>query len=137
MDKKLGKRILLTKHPLDGHPRGFNVLAVGLRDAGFEVILGDSLLSKEIVQTAIQEDVNLIGYRIMTLAPIILFQQLFEEIKRVDGFNIPIVVGGFISEEDVQKLKDMGVIEVFHPGSSLASITEFLANYDQNEITRR
>ena len=127
-------KLLLTKHPLDGHESGYNILARGLREHGIEVILGGSQLADEIVETAIQEDVDFIGYRIMAGDPIYLVQELSEKLKK-KGADIPVIVGGIIRIKDIPKLKAMGVIEVFIPGSLLSDIANFIKKYTRVKVS--
>ena len=128
MGKKI--RMLLTKHPLDGHEAGYNILATGLREHGIEVILGGAQLPEEIAETAIEEDVDFIGYRNMAGDPIYLVDALFQKLRE-KGADIPVIMGGIIRSREVSQLKDMGVIEVFGPGSSIDSIADFVKNYDR------
>jgi methylmalonyl-CoA mutase C-terminal domain/subunit len=121
-------RLLLTKHPLDGHESGYNILVRGLREHGIEVIIGGSQMTNEIVDTAIQEDVDFIGYRIMAGDPLFLVQDLFDRLKQ-KGADIPVIVGGIIRVKDIPKLKAMGVAEVYIPGSLLSEIANFMKNY--------
>ena len=128
MDKKI--RVLLTKHPLDGHEAGYNILATGLREHGIEVILGGAQLPEEIAETAIEEDVDFIGYRNMAGDPIYLVDALFQKLRE-KGADIPVIMGGIVRSREVSRLKEMGVIEVFGPGSSIDSIADFVKNYDR------
>ena len=132
MDKKV--RMLLTKHPYDGHERGYNVVATGLRERGIEVILGGHQLAGEIAETAIQEDVDFIGYRITSGEPTILVEILFQKLKE-KGADIPVIVGGIVPTKDIPRLKEMGVIEVFRPGNSMDSIAAFMKNYHRASKT--
>jgi len=122
--------MLLTKHPLDGHEAGYNILATGLREHGIEVILGGAQLPEEIAETAIEEDVDFIGYRNMAGDPIYLVDALFQKLRE-KGADIPVIMGGIIRSREVSQLKGMGVIEVFGPGSSIDSIADFVKNYDR------
>lgn len=126
MEKKI--RMLLTRHPYDGHERGYNVVATGLRERGIEIILGGTQLVGEIVETAIQEDVDFIGYRITSGEPAILVALLFQKLKE-KGVDIPVIVGGVVPSEDIPRVKEMGVVEVFGPGRSMDSIANFIKNY--------
>ena len=126
MEKKI--RMLLTRHPYDGHERGYNVVATGLRERGIEVILGGTQLAGEIAETAIQEDVDFIGYRITSGEPTILVEILLQKLKEKSA-DIPVIVGGIVTSKDIPRLKSMGVIEIFGPGSSLDSIANFMKNY--------
>ena len=121
MHKEKKIRVLLVRHPRDGHDRGFSVVATGLRDAGFEVILVVGL-ADEIAKVAIEENVNLIGYRLMAGEPEILIPALFHKLKE-NRCDIPVIVGGVMA---TQQLKELGVVEVFGPGSSLDLITDFI-----------
>ena len=118
-------RMLLTRHPLDGHEAGYNVLVMGLREHGIEVILGGAQLPEEIADTAIQEDVDFIGFRTMAGDPIYLVETIFQKL-RDKGVDIPIIVGGIIRSREIPQLKQMGVVEVFGPGSSIDSIADLM-----------
>ena len=106
------------------HQRGYWVLATAFRDAGLEVLLGGIQTPEEIVQTAIQEDVDIIGYRIMDAAPKVLIPIMFDQMKAEGILNIPVVVGGIIPQAEEKMIKEIGVKEVFHPFSPLETITE-------------
>jgi len=123
MERKI--RILLTRHTLDGHEAGYNILATGLREHGIEVILGGAQLPEEIADTAIQEDVDFIGFRTMAGDPIYLVETIFQKL-RDKGVDIPIIVGGIIRSREIPQLKQMGVVEVFGPGSSIDSIADLM-----------
>jgi methylmalonyl-CoA mutase C-terminal domain/subunit len=106
------------------HQRGYWVLAAAFRDAGLEVLLGGIQTPEEIVQTAIQEDVDIIGYRIMDAAPKVLIPILYEQMKAEDILDIPVVVGGIIPKAEEKIIKEIGVQAVFHPFSPLETIVE-------------
>ena len=116
-------RILLSRDDWY-HQRGYWVLATAFRDAGFEVLLGGIQTPEEIVQTAIQEDADIIGYRIMDAAPKVLIPILFDQMKAEDILNIPVVVGGIIPQTEEKIIKELGVKAVFHPFSPLETITD-------------
>jgi methylmalonyl-CoA mutase C-terminal domain/subunit len=101
------------------HQRGYWVIASAFRDEGIEVILGGIQTPEEIVQTAIQEDVDIIGYRIMDAAPKILIPILFNTMKKAGIQDTPVVVGGIIPEKEETLIKNLGIKEVFHPYSPL------------------
>ncbi len=126
MEKKI--RMLLTRHPMDGHEAGYNILATGLRERGIEVILGGAQLPEEAAETAIQEDVDFIGFRNMAGDPIYLVETLLQKLKE-KGADIPIIAGGIIRPREVTKLKEMGVIEVFGPGTSIDSIASLMKGH--------
>lgn len=134
MERKI--RILLTRHPLDGHEAGYNILARGLREEGFEVILGGAQMPEEAAETAVQEDVDFIGLRNMAGDPVYLVEILMQKLRE-RGTEIPIVVGGIIRPREVGKLKEMGVIATYGPGSSIPSIANFLRDYYKNNLKKR
>lgn len=120
-------RVLVAKPGLDGHERGAWVVAYGLRDAGFEVVYtGLRQTPMEIATAAIQEDVNVVGLSILSGAHLSLSSAVIEELKAHDGEDIIVIVGGVVSDDDIPKLKEMGVSEVFTSGSSIQSIAEFI-----------
>ncbi len=122
MGKKI--RVLIAKPGLDGHDRGAKVVARALRDAGFEVIYTGLRQSVEqIVKTAIQEDVDIIGLSILSGAHMRICEKLLSLMKK-ENLNVPVFVGGIIPPDDTQKLKDMGITEVFGPGTPLSTIID-------------
>ena len=122
-------RILVAKPGLDGHDRGAKVIAYSLRDAGFEVIfMGIRQTADRIVNTAIQEDVDFIGYRIMAGDPIYLIEELNKRLKQKNS-DIPVIIGGIIRAKDFSKIKAMGVAQIFIPGSLLSEIANFMKTY--------
>ena len=116
-------RILLSRDDWY-HQRGYWVLATAFRDAGLEVLLGGIQTPEEIVQTAIQEDVDIIGYRIMDAAPKVLIPILFDQMKAEGVLNIPVVVGGIIPQAEEKIIKEIGVKAVFHPFTPLETIVD-------------
>ena len=122
-------RILIAKPGLDGHDRGAKVVAHALRDAGFEVIYtGLKRTVAEIVQEAIQEDVDVIGLSILSGAHLTLCRQLMDCLK-AEKAPIPVVVGGIIPQREVPALRELGVSEVFPMGTPLPAIVERLKEY--------
>ncbi len=118
------KRILIAKVGLDGHDRGAKVVARALKNAGFEVIYtGIRQSPEQVVETAIQEDVMLIGLSCLSGAHIPLFRRVME-LLREKNVDIPVFCGGTIPPDDIPLLKKMGIREVFGPGSSLKDIVE-------------
>ena len=111
------------------HQRGYWVLATAFRDAGLEVLLGGIQTPEEIVQTAIQEDVDIIGYRIMDAAPKVLIPILFDQMKAEGILNIPVVVGGIIPQVEEKIIKEIGVKAVFHPFSPLETIVDRIKEF--------
>ena len=116
-------RFLLSRDDI-GHQRGYWVVASALREAGIEVIVGGMQLPKEIAETALQEDVDIIGYRIMQGAPAVLSGILLEKMKEKGIEDIPVVVGGIISKKEDAELRAMGAKDVFHPLTPLDKIVE-------------
>jgi len=121
MDRKI--RVLVTKIGLDGHDRGAKVIAYGLRDAGYEVIfLGVRHTPEQVVNTAIQEDVDVVGLSILSGAHLHLTQRVLNLLKEKGGEDVKVLVGGVIPEKDKAKLKEMGVTEVFTSGADIKDI---------------
>ena len=115
-------RILIAKVGLDGHDRGAKIVARALKNAGFEVIYtGIRQSPEQVVETAIQEDVNLIGLSSLSGAHIVLFDRIMKLLKE-KKLNIPVLCGGIITPQDIPTLKKMGIKEVFGPGSSIKDI---------------
>ena len=116
-------RVLVGKPGLDGHDRGAKVVARALRDAGFEVIYtGLHQTPAMIAAAAVQEDVDCVGVSILSGAHNHLIPAILAELAERDGTDIPVFVGGIIPEEDIVTLKELGVLEVFTPGTSLDDI---------------
>ncbi len=120
-------RILIAKPGLDGHDRGAKVVARALRDAGFEVIYsGLRQTPEQIVNAAIQEDVNAIGLSILSGAHMPLFDRVLGLLRNQGADDILLFGGGIIPEADISELKRMGVAEIFLPGSDTRDIVKFL-----------
>ncbi len=118
-------KVLVAKLGIDGHDRGAKVIARALKDAGFEVVYtGIRQTPEQVVMSAIQEDVDVIGISILSGAHIHHVKKLMEKLKEIGADDIPVVVGGTIPLVDIEPLKKMGVKEVFLPGSSLKTIIE-------------
>ena len=112
-------RILVSKPGLDGHDRGAKVVAQALRDAGMEVIYtGLHQTIDQIINTAIQEDVDIIGLSIMSGAHLPICEKLTNEMKRKDIDDIMVVVGGVIPKRDIPVLQEMGINGIFPGGTS-------------------
>ena len=125
MERKI--RVLVAKPGLDGHDRGAKVVARALRDAGMEVIYtGLHQTQDMIVQTAIQEDVDVIGLSLLSGAHMTLFIDIAEHLKKNDMGDVLVVGGGIIPEEDVPKLHDAGIKGIFGPGTPLEEIIGFI-----------
>jgi len=125
MEKKI--RVLVAKPGLDGHDRGAKIVARALRDAGMEVIYtGLHQTAEQIVNTAIQEDVDVIGLSLLSGAHMTLFLDVATMLRQKQIDDVLIVGGGIIPEEDVPRLKKAGIAEVFGPGTPVETIVTFV-----------
>ena len=126
-------RIVVGKPGLDGHDRGAKIVARALRDAGHEVIYtGLHQTPEQIVETAIQEDADLIGLSVLSGAHMTLFKRLVELLEERDASDIVIFGGGIIPEEDIPLLEEIGVAKVFTPGATTTDITGWVAEQFAN-----
>jgi methylmalonyl-CoA mutase C-terminal domain/subunit len=126
-EKKI--RVLVAKPGLDGHDRGAKVIARTLRDAGMEVIYtGLRQTPEQIVNAALQEDVDAIGLSILSGAHMHLFPRIMDLKREKKLDDVMVFAGGIIPDHDIPKLKDMGFAEIFPPGSSLEEIVTFVRN---------
>ena len=122
MDSEKRIRVLIAKPGLDGHDRGAKVVALALRDAGMEVIYsGLHRTVEEIVEAAIQEDVDVIGLSILSGAHLPLSEKILAQL-RAAGADIPVVVGGNIPVRDHDALRALGVAGVFPTSSDFDEI---------------
>jgi len=120
-------RVLVAKVGLDGHDRGAKVVARTLRDAGMEVIYtGLHQTPEQIVETAIQEDVDVIGLSLLSGAHMTLFTDVAKLLKEKGLGDVLLIGGGIIPEEDKEMLKRAGIAEIFGPGTSTDEIVEFI-----------
>jgi methylmalonyl-CoA mutase C-terminal domain/subunit len=127
-DKKI--RVLMSKPGIDGHWRGGIVVSRAIRDAGMELIFGGFQNVQQIVEAAIQEDVDVIGLSIHSGAHFAYTQQLLELLKERGVLdNITILLGGVIPAKDFEKLKEMGVANVYGPGSMVSDIVNFIKTH--------
>ncbi|MFL6105533.1 MAG: cobalamin B12-binding domain-containing protein [Marmoricola sp.] len=121
-------RIVVAKPGLDGHDRGAKVVARALRDAGHEVIYtGLHQTPEQIVETAIQEDADLIGLSVLSGAHMTLFKRLIELLDERDSSDIVVFGGGIVPDEDLPALQELGVAKVFTPGATTTEITDWVA----------
>ena len=124
MERKL--RVLLAKPGLDGHDRGIKVIARGFRDAGFEVVYtGLHQTPEQIANAAIQEDVDLVGLSCLSGAHLYLFSEVVRLLRERGASDITVIGGGIIPQEDIPKLKEAGIKEVFLPGSPIHEIVKW------------
>ena len=120
-------RVLIAKPGLDGHDRGAKVVAQGLRDAGMEVIyLGLRLTPEQIAETAIQEDVDVVGIDCLSGAHMVLFPKTVKLIREKGGKDMLVIGGGIIPKKDIPKLKEAGIAQTFGPGTPLEEIVKFI-----------
>ena len=120
-------RVLVAKPGLDGHDRGAKVIARALRDAGMEVIYTGIRQSPQmIVQAAAQEDVDVLGLSILSGAHLEILPEVMSLLRDQGMDDVVVVVGGIIPAVDRQPLKDLGIVEVFGPGTSTGEIVDFI-----------
>ena len=123
-------RIVVAKPGLDGHDRGAKIVARALRDAGHEVIYtGLHQTPEQIVETAIQEDADLIGLSVLSGAHMTLFRKLIALLAEREASDIVVFGGGIIPEEDIPVLQEVGVAKVFTPGATTGEITGWVAEH--------
>jgi len=123
-------RVIVAKSGLDGHDRGAKVVASALRDAGMEVIYtGLRQTAEMIVEAAIQEDVHAIGISVLSGAHNTIFGKVLKLMKEKGMDDVLLFGGGIIPDEDIEKLKEMGVGEIFTPGASTQEIVKFLNDW--------
>jgi methylmalonyl-CoA mutase C-terminal domain/subunit len=128
MDNKI--RVLVAKAGLDGHDRGAKVIAAALRDAGMEVIYTGLRQTPEmIVEAAIQEDVDVIGISILSGAHMTILPRIKNLMNDKGLDDVLLTGGGIIPEEDIKKLKDLGVGQLFTPGASTKNIAEYIKSW--------
>jgi len=126
-------RIVVAKPGLDGHDRGAKVIARALRDAGHEVIYtGLHQTPEQIVETAIQEDADVIGLSVLSGAHMTLFKKLIALLDERDARDIVVIGGGIIPEADIPLLKELGVAEVFTPGATTTEIVSWVRDHVQD-----
>jgi methylmalonyl-CoA mutase C-terminal domain/subunit len=120
-------KILIAKPGLDGHDRGALVVARALRDAGMEVVYtGLRQTPEQIVEAALQEDVHAIGISILSGAHNYLLDRVMELLREKGMEDVLVFVGGIIPDQDIARLRKLGIAEVFQPGSLLEDIVQFL-----------
>jgi len=127
MDDKKRIRVLAAKPGLDGHDRGIKVIANALMAAGMEVIYTGLRQSPEqIVETAIQEDVDVIALSILSGAHDFLFPRIMELVKEKGVHDVLVIGGGIIPDEDIPSLKEIGIAEIFGPGTYTDDIIKYI-----------
>jgi methylmalonyl-CoA mutase, C-terminal domain len=120
-------RVLIAKPGLDGHDRGAKVLARGLRDEGFEVVYTGLRQTPDMVAAAaLQEDVDVVGLSILSGAHMTLLPRICELLRQQGQTDVLVTAGGIIPDDDVPALRKAGVAAVFGPGTTIATVADFL-----------
>ncbi|MDQ8006499.1 MAG: cobalamin B12-binding domain-containing protein [Pedobacter sp.] len=132
MNKTLNRpiRVLVAKVGLDGHDRGAKVIATSLRDAGMEVIYTGLRQTPEmVVNTALQEDVDAIGISILSGAHMTVFPKVIEIMKQKGLTDVLVTGGGIIPDADMKKLQEIGIGQLFPPGTTMKDIVNYIENW--------
>jgi methylmalonyl-CoA mutase C-terminal domain/subunit len=128
MEKKI--RVLVAKPGLDGHDRGAKVVAAALRDAGMEVIYtGLRQTPQMIVESSLQEDVDVVALSILSGAHMTLFSKILNLMKEKGLDDVLLTGGGIIPEEDIKKLEKLGVGKLFGPGTNTQDIIQYITSW--------
>ena len=123
-------RVVIAKPGLDGHDRGAKIIARALRDAGMEVVYtGLHQTPEQVVETALQEDARAIGLSILSGAHMTLFARVMELLNERDATDIIVFGGGIIPDADIAPLKELGVAEVFTPGTTTTAIVDWVRSH--------
>ena len=122
-------RVLIAKPGLDGHDRGAKIVARALRDGGIEVVYsGLHQTPEQIVEAALQEDVQAVGLSVLSGAHMTLFPRVVDLLKERDAADIVVFGGGIVPKADITALREMGVAEVFTPGARTTEIVDWVKN---------
>ena len=128
-------RVLVAKPGLDGHDRGAKIIARAFRDAGFEVIYtGLRQTPEQIVNAALQEDVDVVGLSVLSGAHMTLCPRIMELMKKESLDEVLVVIGGIIPDQDIAKLKALGISEVFQPGASTEDIIAYIRKNARKKV---
>ncbi len=120
-------RVVVAKPGLDGHDRGAKIIARALRDAGMEVIYtGLHQTPEQIVETALQEDADLIGLSVLSGAHMTLFRKVVELLEERDATDIILFGGGIIPDDDIPLLEQLGVAKIFTPGAKTSDVVDWV-----------
>ncbi len=125
--KKKSTRVLIARLGMDAHWRGSIVVARAMRDAGMEVIYMGNQMPEDIVETAIQEDADVIGLSTLSGNHMILAPEVAKLLREKGVEDTVVVLGGTVSPDEVPKLKESGIAEVFGPGTPLKKIIKFVS----------
>ena len=130
MSEKRHIRVLVAKPGLDGHDRGAKVVARGLRDAGYEVVYtGLHRTPAQIAETALQEDVHVVGLSVLSGAHLALLPAVVDELRARELDDVLVIGGGIIPDADAAALADAGVAAVFPPGTPIAAIVDYIEEH--------
>ncbi|MBA2772722.1 MAG: cobalamin B12-binding domain-containing protein [Nocardioidaceae bacterium] len=122
-------RIVVAKPGLDGHDRGAKVIARALRDAGMEVVYtGLHQTPEQIVETAIQEDADIVGLSVLSGAHLTLFKKVMQLLEERDATDIIVFGGGIIPAADIPLLEEVGVAKIFTPGTKTQDVVQWVNN---------
>jgi methylmalonyl-CoA mutase C-terminal domain/subunit len=120
-------RVMVAKPGLDGHDRGARIIARAFRDAGFEVVYtGLHQTPEEIVQAAVQEDVDMVGLSSLAGAHMYLFPKVLDLLREKGAQDVAVIGGGIIPDDDITILREAGMREIFTPGSNLDEIVRWV-----------
>ena len=120
-------RVVVAKPGLDGHDRGAKIIARSLRDAGMEVIYtGLHQTPEQIAATVVQEDADAVGLSILSGAHMTLVPRVIDLLRAEDAGDVIVIVGGTIPRDDIPRLKELGVAEVFTPGAPVQGMVDFI-----------
>ena len=132
MERKI--RVLIAKPGIDGHWRGAKIVTTALRDAGMEVIFGGNMSPEAIAKVAAQEDVDIVGLSILAAGHMRIIQRVLQALREEKVKDeLVVMVGGTIPQEDIPRLKELGVDGVFPPGSK----TVLIAKFAKEEVSRK
>lgn len=124
------QRIVLAKIGLDGHDRGIQVVARGLRDAGFHVIYAGLWQTPEaVVRTVADEDADWLGLSLLSGAHMTLVPRVLDLLRTAGMNDVGVIVGGIVPDDDAKRLMDLGVAQVFGPGTPLVEIVDFIKQH--------
>ncbi len=123
-------RVIVAKPGLDGHDRGAKIVARALRDAGMEVIYtGLRQTPEQIANAALQEDVDVVGISILSGAHNTIIPRICQLLHEAGMQEVLVIVGGIVPDEDIPRLKEVGVSAVFQPGASTQEIVDFIRSH--------
>ena len=119
-------KVLMAKPGMEGHWRGLMAVSKALRDAGMEIVYGGNMQPSEIAQTAVQEDVDVVGLNILSANYMRITSTTIDELKKAGRGDAMLLLGGIIYNDDFEELKKMGVTEIFLPGTPLEDIIKYV-----------